>query len=146
VLTKDDERALSPSGDSQLNVTDLIKRLAEDGKASESNNFAEQFIAGLAGDDNADCPICFNEIEIPMVIPKCMHQLCVFYYIAYALPHQSTSSCKDCIVSHVGICEQKGQSASCPTCLSGPIKVCALFIHLQNSGACSSRHDFRARN
>ncbi|KAF8807924.1 DNA repair protein RAD5 [Phlegmacium glaucopus] len=105
VLTKDDERALSPSKDSQLDVTDLIKRLAEDRKGSEPSNFAEQFIAGLTGDDNTDCPICFNEIEIPMVIPKCMHQFC-----------------KDCIVSHVGICEQKGQSASCPTCLSGPIK------------------------
>lgn len=79
VLTKDDERALSPSKDSPLDVNDLIKRLAEGGKASGPGNFAEQFIAGLTGDDNADCPICFNEIETPMIIPKCMHQLYVFF-------------------------------------------------------------------
>ena len=53
-----------------------------------------------------------------------------FHYIAYdaLLPHQPTSSCKDCIVSHVGICEQKGQPASCPSCSSGPIKVCAVIL------------------
>ena len=66
---------MSPSKDSQLDVTDLIKRFAEDGDASEPSRFAEQFIEGLTGDDNADCPICFNEIETPMLIPKCMHQL-----------------------------------------------------------------------
>lgn len=75
MLTKDDERALSPSGDSQADVNDLIKRFAEDGNTHEPGTFAEQFIAGLTGDDNADCPICFNEIETPMIIPKCMHQL-----------------------------------------------------------------------
>lgn len=72
------ERALSPSKDSLLDVDDMIKHLAEDGNASELSPFAEQFIAGLTSDDNADCPICFNEIETPMVIQGCMHQLYVF--------------------------------------------------------------------
>jgi DNA repair protein RAD5 len=33
------------------------------------------------------------------------------------------SSCKDCITSHIGICEERGQEPSCPTCSDGPIKV-----------------------
>lgn len=74
------ERTLSPSKDGPTDVTDMIKHFAEDGNVSELNPFAEQFIAGLTGDDNADCPICFNEIETPMVIPRCMHQLYVFRY------------------------------------------------------------------
>jgi DNA repair protein RAD5 len=73
-----DERALSPSKDGQLDVNDMIKHLAGDENASELSSFAEQFIAGLTGDDNADCPICYNEIETPMVIHGCMHQLYVF--------------------------------------------------------------------
>lgn len=32
-------------------------------------------------------------------------------------------SCKDCIVSHIGICEERGQEPQCPTCSQGPLKV-----------------------
>lgn len=127
------ERALSPSKDSQpLDVTDMIKHLAEDGNASELSTFTEQFIAGLTGDDNTDCPICFNEIEIPMVIPRCMHQLYVLPLHSIPCIASPTYSCKDCIVSHVGIREQRGQPACCPTCSRGPIKVCIVFIDLQD--------------
>ena len=83
-------------------------------------------------------------LTVPFALMKLRHQWsfrgactsCMFfYYIAYdALPHRPTSSCKDCIVSHVGICEQKGQPASCPTCSRGPIKVCTVFIYLNNYG------------
>jgi len=77
VLTKDDERALSPPGDDITSVNDLIRRLAEDKQPVEggSNTFVEQFIANLKGGDIAECPICFGEVESPMVIPQCMHQL-----------------------------------------------------------------------
>ncbi|KDR85554.1 hypothetical protein GALMADRAFT_51611 [Galerina marginata CBS 339.88] len=107
VLTKNDERTLSPDGDDRLTVNELIGRFAEGegSDASKPNAFAENFIANLNGDDNADCPICFNEMENPMIVPKCMHQFC-----------------KDCIVSHIGICEGKGNEPKCPTCSSGPIK------------------------
>jgi DNA repair protein RAD5 len=77
VLTKDDERALSPPGDDTVGVNDLIQRFAEDKQPAEggSNTFVEQFIANLKGDDITECPICFSEVETPMVIPQCMHQL-----------------------------------------------------------------------
>ncbi|KAJ3518013.1 hypothetical protein NLJ89_g135 [Agrocybe chaxingu] len=77
VLTKDDERALSPENDGRVDVNDLIKRFVEDGQTTPggSNEFVENFIANLKGEDNVDCPICFNEMEVPMVVPRCMHQL-----------------------------------------------------------------------
>lgn len=77
VLTKDDERALSPPGDDSIGANDLIQRFTEDKQPAEggSNAFVEQFIANLKGDDIAECPICFSEVENPMVIPQCMHQL-----------------------------------------------------------------------
>ncbi|KAF8956086.1 RAD5-like protein [Flammula alnicola] len=107
VLTNDDTRALSPEGDGRVDVNDLIKRFADGAQSAEGgpSTFAEEFMANLNGAANADCPICFNEMEIPMVVPKCMHQFC-----------------KDCITSHIGICEDRGQVPSCPTCSNGPIK------------------------
>jgi DNA repair protein RAD5 len=77
VLTKDDERALSPPGDDTIGANDLIQRFAEVEQPGEDgpNTYVEQFIANLKGDDIAECPICFSEIENPMLIPQCMHQL-----------------------------------------------------------------------
>ena len=80
VLTKNDERALSPQGDGKVNVNDLIQRFAQDksSTSSSSNTFVNDLFANLKGEDISECPICFSEIESPMLIPQCMHQLCVF--------------------------------------------------------------------
>lgn len=70
---------MSPEGDDRLTVNELMERLAENGQSSAgtSNPFLENFVANLDVDDNADCPICFSEIENPVVVPGCMHQLYV---------------------------------------------------------------------
>jgi DNA repair protein RAD5 len=83
VLTKNDERALSPDDGGKVDVNDLIARFAQEGQSTDGgpSKFADNFIASLKGDDNADCPICFNEMEIPMVLPKCMHQLYVYFVL-----------------------------------------------------------------
>lgn len=77
VLTKADERALSPSGDDTIGVHDLIQRFADEKQFAKggSNSFVEHFIANLKADDITECPICFSEVESPMFIPQCMHQL-----------------------------------------------------------------------
>ncbi|KAF8913214.1 P-loop containing nucleoside triphosphate hydrolase protein [Gymnopilus junonius] len=123
VLTKNDERTLSPEGDDRLTVNELVERLAGNGQSptGTSSTFVENFIANLDVDDNADCPICFSEVENPVVVPGCMHQFC-----------------KDCIVSHIGICEGKKQQANCPTCSTGPLKSSELLEIIrvgENSGS-----------
>jgi DNA repair protein RAD5 len=75
VLKEDDERALFPEKDGKVDVNDLVKRFVESSPGGSSSTFAEKFLANLNDNNNADCPICFNEMEVPMVIPKCMHQL-----------------------------------------------------------------------
>ena len=79
VLTEKDGRALSPGGDGNVDVNDLIRRFVGDDPNSgeKSNTFAETFMANLTGDDIAECPICFSEPEAPAFIPGCMHQLYV---------------------------------------------------------------------
>ena len=131
VLTKNVERALSPDDGGRVDVNDLIARFAQEGQVADGgpSKFADNFIASLKHDDNADCPICFNEMEAPMVIPKCMHQLYVFYSLFLKYLTLIYFSCKDCIISHIGICEERGQEPNCPTCSHGPIKVGFSFLN-----------------
>ncbi|KAJ2918384.1 hypothetical protein MD484_g2007, partial [Candolleomyces efflorescens] len=106
VITQDDQRALSPKGDDVVEVNDLLQQLA--GNVNESNKsstFAESFLSNLAKDEVSECPICFGEIENPMLIPECMHQFC-----------------KDCIIAHIGISEERGQVPSCPNCATGHLQ------------------------
>ena len=74
VMTKDDERALSPEQDGRVDVNDLIERFTA-GERSSQSTFAEEALSKLASEDSGDCPICFNEMESPMLLPQCMHQL-----------------------------------------------------------------------
>ena len=76
VLSADDERALSPAGDGVVDVDDLIQRFAEsesNGDGSK-NTFAEEVLANLKDTEASECPICFDVMETPMIIPECMHQ------------------------------------------------------------------------
>lgn len=74
VLTSDDKRALSPNGDGAVDVNDMIQRFAADSEAGNKNSFAEEVLANLADAEVSECPICLDAMEIPMIIPECMHQ------------------------------------------------------------------------
>ncbi|KAG6854152.1 hypothetical protein C0991_010063 [Blastosporella zonata] len=113
VLTPDDKRALSPAGDGGIDVNDLIRRFADAEKAeegSDKNRFAEEVLAKLADSEAEECPICLDVMEIPMIIPGCMHQCC-----------------KDCILAHLTTCEERREESRCPTCSQGPIKASELI-------------------
>ncbi|TFK26658.1 DNA repair protein RAD5 [Coprinopsis marcescibilis] len=107
VISQEDQPSSSlAGGDSKVELNDLLSRFADDsGGSSSNNNFAETFLANIAKEEVVECPVCFGEVEFPMFIPGCMHQFC-----------------KECITSHVGICEEKDQVPTCPTCGQGPIK------------------------
>ncbi|KAJ7292782.1 RAD5-like protein [Mycena rebaudengoi] len=111
VLSSDDERALFPDGDGVVNVNDLIKRFGQDEMKDESsgsggNVFAQNALENLDVDDvDAECPICLDVMQSPMVIPECMHRCC-----------------KDCIVAFFANCEERGEEPQCPTCSRSPIK------------------------
>ncbi|KAG2022727.1 DNA repair protein RAD5 [Coprinopsis cinerea AmutBmut pab1-1] len=119
VITQDVERALSPDGDGAVDVNDLLSRFADagssSGSASPNTAFAEQVLANLSKEEVTECPICFGEVEYPMFVPDCMHQFC-----------------KECITSHIGICEEKGQSPTCPSCGQGPLKSSDLVEIVRN--------------
>lgn len=63
-------------GDGVIEVNDLMQRLiGEEGEDQKPNVFAENFLENLAKAEVEECPICFSEMETPIVIPECMHQL-----------------------------------------------------------------------
>lgn len=58
-----------------VDVEALIKRFEEgDTSSGDSNAFADQVLANLAVEDDAECPICFDTMDMPVLIPTCMHQ------------------------------------------------------------------------
>ncbi|KAJ7044998.1 DNA repair protein RAD5 [Mycena alexandri] len=108
VLSADDERSVPDDGGETVDVNELIKRFANDDKAGEgsSNVFAQNALKNLEMDEaDAECPMCMDVMESPMIIPECMHRCC-----------------KDCIVTYCASAEEKGEEARCPTCLRGPFK------------------------
>ncbi|KAK0233552.1 SNF2 family N-terminal domain-containing protein [Armillaria fumosa] len=106
VLSSEEDRALSPSGDGFIEIKDILGAFQEDeGSSSGSNIFAQNALANL-GEDTSECPICMDVMEKPMLVPECMHKCC-----------------KDCINMFIATCEEKGQEPGCPTCSRRPIKI-----------------------
>ncbi|PFH49678.1 hypothetical protein AMATHDRAFT_147130 [Amanita thiersii Skay4041] len=111
-LSITDEKENTPSkDDSVISVGELIQRF-NSGKNLEgvSSVFAEQVLSDLGGDDCAECPICMDVMETPMIVPECLHQCC-----------------KDCILSFFANCEEKREDPRCPTCNHGPIEAADLI-------------------
>lgn len=79
VISTEDQRAATPAGIDIIEVEDLLQQFTkEEDKDEKPNVFAEKFLENLTKDDVEECPICFSEMENPVVIPECMHQLYVF--------------------------------------------------------------------
>ncbi|KAH9837360.1 SNF2 family N-terminal domain-containing protein [Rhodofomes roseus] len=105
VLSGADE-GIKASSAGAVDVNALIKQFDE-GKDTPGDNkvFAEGVLANLEGEEEQECPICFDVMDTPTIVPICMHQ-----------------SCKDCIVAFIETCREKGEDGRCPTCSRGPIK------------------------
>ncbi|EMD42287.1 hypothetical protein CERSUDRAFT_79878 [Gelatoporia subvermispora B] len=105
VMSRDDGGSREPSV-GLIDVNDLIERFSKgEGTNGDANKFAEQVLANLGDDDETECPICFDVMSEPMLIPQCAHK-----------------SCKDCIVAFIETCRDKGEEGRCPTCSRGPVK------------------------
>ncbi|EJF67216.1 hypothetical protein DICSQDRAFT_45634 [Dichomitus squalens LYAD-421 SS1] len=93
----------SANGSGTIDVKELIQRFGEgENVVSDSKVYAEGVLANL-GQEDAECPICFDVMETPTILPNCMHQCC-----------------KDCIIAFIEKCREKGEDGKCPTCSKGP--------------------------
>ena len=48
-----------------------------DGARGSTHAYAEAVLANLGQEDDAECPICFDVMQAPMIIPGCLHKWCV---------------------------------------------------------------------
>ncbi|KDQ63171.1 hypothetical protein JAAARDRAFT_119545 [Jaapia argillacea MUCL 33604] len=97
------QRNETPAGDGSVDVNALIQQFSETNEMDNSSEFVESVLTNL-GDSNSECPICFDVMDAPMIIPRCLHQCC-----------------KDCIVAFLANCAENGSEGRCPTCSQGPV-------------------------
>ncbi|KAH7915692.1 SNF2 family N-terminal domain-containing protein, partial [Hygrophoropsis aurantiaca] len=91
------------SKDGTIDVDSIREDVAQEGASKKV--FAEQVLANLQEANNAECPICLDVMDTPVIIPTCMHQCC-----------------KDCIISYLATCAEREEEGRCPTCSGGPVK------------------------
>jgi DNA repair protein RAD5 len=65
----------NPSDTCAVDIDTLIKQFS-DGEVSDGsrNVFAETVLVNLGEDDGLECPICFDVMQTPMILPECLHQ------------------------------------------------------------------------
>ncbi|RPD82238.1 hypothetical protein L226DRAFT_541643 [Lentinus tigrinus ALCF2SS1-7] len=111
----------APSGNGAVDVKDLIQKFGEgENTVGDNKVYAEGVLANLAQEEDVECPICFDVMETPAILPECMHQCC-----------------KDCIIAFIEKCRERGEDGKCPTCSRGPVKESDLLEIVrsrQNSG------------
>jgi DNA repair protein RAD5 len=57
-----------------VDIDAMVKRFSENDDGQDNNVFAEGILANLGEDSHAECPICLDVMQQPMIIPTCMHQ------------------------------------------------------------------------
>jgi DNA repair protein RAD5 len=76
VLEKEEAGDSGSSKSKNFDIDDLIRKFNTDpdGGHNPTAVFAEGVLANLADDDASECPICFDVMQIPTIIPGCAHQ------------------------------------------------------------------------
>ncbi|KAG0707588.1 SNF2 family N-terminal domain-containing protein [Suillus ampliporus] len=128
VTDASDGTETKPFGDSKdgaIDVDALMNDISKNDLSSGSKvTYAESVLASLDTSSDAECPICFDVMQTPSIIPPCMHQCC-----------------KECIISYLATCTDKGEVPRCPTCSQGPVKEQDLIEVLRPSGQDSSHQE-----
>lgn len=110
------------------NISDIVNKINSGSGDSPNAAFAEVILANLAKEDASECPVCFDIMKIPTIMPECAHQWCVhFGNLCKTGSYLHQLSCKDCILTHIVTCEEKDQQPNCFTCGRGPIRASELL-------------------
>ena len=73
------ERTKLSTSDGVVDIDAMIQQFAQGENSPKLNStFVEDVLANLSSDETAECPICMDATQYPMVIPKCLHQWYVF--------------------------------------------------------------------
>ncbi len=63
------------SGEEFVEVSKMIESFAgANGTNGSTTAYAEEVLANLGQEEDAECPICFDVMQSPMIIPECLHK------------------------------------------------------------------------
>ena len=83
VLSTLGEEKIKSSNGGLVDIDAMIKSFADgDGSHGASNAYAEDVLNSLGQDETAECPICFDVMQSPMIIPGCLHQWYALFLIS----------------------------------------------------------------
>ena len=69
------ESAKVSTDDGIVDIDAMIQQFAQgDNSPNPNSAFVEDVLNNLGADENAECPICLDVMQYPMVIPGCLHQ------------------------------------------------------------------------
>lgn len=76
LVLENEDLGVEPSKNRTFDIDELVKKFNSDADGNDSPNtaFAEGVLANLADDETTECPICFDVMETPTIIPGCAHQ------------------------------------------------------------------------
>ena len=137
VMTQEEPEELlnsptTPSG--VVKLEDLVEHESDGVIVSKTNAaFVEETLKSLnagsgdqgdGGEGGAECPLCLDMIETPVLIPPCMHKWCANGLTMWirVTDRGRAHSCKDCVVNFLETCQEQGRDGVCPICSSGPVK------------------------
>ncbi|KAF8514339.1 SNF2 family N-terminal domain-containing protein [Hysterangium stoloniferum] len=118
------EVSKSDSSNGQVDIDALIAKFTEgDGERDTlPNTFAEGVLKGLDEAAGEECAVCLDLMDMPVLVPGCMH-----------------SCCKSCVLAFIASCEEKGEEGQCPICRHGPVKESDLLEVVRRKP--TKRHD-----
>ncbi|TDL28160.1 hypothetical protein BD410DRAFT_870386 [Rickenella mellea] len=103
VLSHNTEVPDSSNG-SKLDIEKLMESFSNGADHASNENYAQGILQGLGSQAEEECPICFDVMDCPMLIPGCMHRCC-----------------KDCILAFLLSCQEKSEPGHCPVCRHSPV-------------------------
>ncbi|PSS29648.1 hypothetical protein PHLCEN_2v2796 [Hermanssonia centrifuga] len=110
---------IKPEGSGSVDVNAMIKSFVSgDSLDGKGNAFAKDVLNSLGQDENVECPICFDVMDSPMIIPGCLHKCC-----------------KDCIAAFLESCADKKEEGRCPICSYAPVRESDLLEVLRSKAA-----------
>lgn len=74
-MDRDAEPTNKADVDGHIDVRDLIAQFMNGQGEGEASNleFATNSLSGLQAARDEECPICFEPMDPPMIVPSCMH-------------------------------------------------------------------------
>ena len=84
LVLSENEEGNNESGNGTVDTNELIRQLmkCEEGSEDGVNIYAQNVLNNLSVKNDEECPICFDVIQEPVLLPMCAHKGYVVYFLS----------------------------------------------------------------